>query len=85
MPAVRPGATPDFYEQGEGMMLTPKGRQLVWGTASGFVLSHCMNCAAGWTRTGTGGGTLTVCLLDREPVLDGMTDCSHYEARKPAE
>jgi len=66
------------------MNLTNKGRQLVWGKASGFITSHCMNCAAGWTRTGTEGGTVTVCLLDREPVLDAMTNCDRYEAKDKA-
>jgi hypothetical protein len=40
-----------------------------------------MNCALSWTRSGKDGGKLTICLLDREPVLDDMTDCDRYEAK----
>jgi hypothetical protein len=40
-----------------------------------------MNCVLSWTRSGTNGGKLTICLLDREPVLDDMTDCDRYEAK----
>jgi hypothetical protein len=39
---------------------------------------------AGWTRTGKDGGALTVCLLDREPVLIDMTDCDRYEPKDEA-
>ena len=38
----------------------------------------------GWTRTGAEGGKLTVCLLDREPVLADMTGCDRFELREPA-
>ncbi len=62
-------------------MLNTKGRQLLWQTPSGFAASHCMNCEAGWTRTGADGGVLTVCLLDREPVLVAMTDCDRFEPK----
>ena len=41
-----------------------------------------MNCKAGWTRTGKDGAALTVCLLDREPILQEMTDCDRYEPRE---
>ncbi len=37
-----------------------------------------------WTRTEAEGGELTVCLLDREPVLADMTGCDKYELREPA-
>ena len=40
-----------------------------------------MQCKAGWTRTGTDGGALTVCLLDREPILTDITDCDRYERK----
>jgi hypothetical protein len=63
--------------------LTPKARSLLWKTPSGFGLSHCMNCALSWTRSGKDGGKLTICLLDREPVLDDMTDCSRFEMKLP--
>ncbi len=53
---------------------------LAWRTAEGFAETHCVNCKAGWTRKGEK-GDLTVCLLDREPVLPGMTDCDRYEPR----
>jgi hypothetical protein len=59
-------------------MFTPEGRR----PPSEFVISHCQNCAAGWTRTGKDGGSLTVCLLDREPVLADMTDCDRFEVRE---
>ena len=41
-------------------------------------------CEYGWTRTGAEGGKLTVCLLDREPVLADMTGCDKFELREPA-
>jgi hypothetical protein len=62
-------------------VLTAKARSLLWKKPEGFGLSHCMNCALSWTRSGTNGGKLTICLLDREPVLDDMTDCDRYEAK----
>jgi hypothetical protein len=49
---------------------------------TGYAASHCRNCSAGWTRVGTEGGVLTICLLDREPVLTGMTSCDRYEAKE---
>lgn len=52
-----------------------------WVTATGFAQTHCINCKAGWTRYGEN-GSLTVCLLDREPVLLNMTDCDRYEPKK---
>jgi hypothetical protein len=48
----------------------------------GFAASHCRNCAAGWTRTGKDDAVLTVCLLDREPVLMDMTGCDRYELKE---
>lgn len=55
-----------------------------WQKPTGYAASHCRTCAAGWTRTGKEGGMLTVCLLDREPVLGDMTDCDRFEAKEPA-
>ena len=55
-----------------------------WGTPTGYVASHCTQCKAGWVRTGKEGGKLTVCLVDREPVLADMTDCNKFQPREPA-
>lgn len=61
----------------------PKGPQVVWRKPSAFAESHCMTCAAGWTRAGKGGGGLRiVCLLDREPVLPDMIGCDRYEPKE---
>lgn len=54
----------------------------VWLPSTGYAASHCRQCAAGWTRTGKEGGVLTVCLLDREPVLADMTHCDRFEERE---
>ena len=59
-------------------MFTPQGRQ----PPSEFVISHCRNCAAGWTRRRKDGGSVTVCLLDRELALADMADCDRFEARE---
>lgn len=48
---------------------------------SAFAEKHCMDCAAGWTRTRKDGGLLIVCLLDREPVLADMIACDRYEPK----
>jgi hypothetical protein len=40
-----------------------------------------MRCEAGWTRSGQNGARIIVCLLDREPVLNTMTDCDRFELR----
>jgi hypothetical protein len=45
---------------------------------SGYAASHCMKCRYGWTRTGAK-GSIAICLLDREPVLIDMIDCSRFE------
>ena len=50
--------------------------------ASEFARTHCMRCAAGWTRTLEDGTKTIVCLLDREPVLPNMTSCDRYELRE---
>ena len=52
---------------------------------TGYAASHCMNCKAGWTRTGAAGAVITVCLLDREPVLADMTDCDRFEPKDAPE
>jgi hypothetical protein len=62
--------------------MTPDNRP-TWQELTGYAATHCRNCAAGWTRTGEKGGMRTVCLLDREPVLAGMTNCDRYEPREP--
>ena len=59
---------------------TPHEPKNIWSTPKGYAASHCLNCQAGWTRTGPGGGMLIVCLLDREPVLADMTDCNKFKA-----
>jgi len=48
----------------------------------GYAETHCRRCAAGWTRQGKEGGVLTVCLLDREPVLGDMTHCDRFEVKE---
>ena len=53
-----------------------------WRTPMGYADTHCRHCAAGWTRTGKEGGVLTVCLLDREPVLADMTNCDRFVAKQ---
>lgn len=58
---------------------TPYEPKIIWATPKGYAASHCMQCKAGWTRTGPGGAVLTVCLLDREPVLVDMTGCNKFE------
>ncbi len=63
-------------------MLTPKGRQLLWQKPTGFAASHCRNCVMGWTRTGADDSALTMCLLDREPVLANMTGCDRFEQKQ---
>jgi hypothetical protein len=47
-----------------------------------FARTHCMRCAAGWTRSLANGSKTVVCLLDREVVLTNMTDCDRYELRE---
>jgi hypothetical protein len=58
---------------------TPQQPQIIWRKQTGYAASHCIQCKAGWTRTGPSEGVLTVCLLDREPVLADMTDCNRFE------
>ena len=64
-------------------MLTAKGRQLLWQQPKGFAASHCRRCATGG-RVREPRAELTVCLLDREPVLADMTGCDHYEEKETA-
>ena len=70
-----------FSSQQGGKMLarTPHQPQILWRKPAGYAASHCMQCKAGWTRTGPEQSVLTVCLLDREPVLTDMTDCNKFE------
>lgn len=63
-------------------MYTPRGRALLWQKPIGYGASHCMQCKFSWTRTGKD-GALTVCLLDREPILTDMTDCDRFERKRP--
>ncbi len=58
---------------------------MAWRTPKGYAASHCMQCKAGWTRTGAEGAVITVCLLDREPVLADMTNCDRFEPRDAPE
>lgn len=53
---------------------------IIWKSPEGFAAKYCTQCKAGWTRKGKN-GSLTVCLLDREPVLPGMINCDRYEPR----
>jgi hypothetical protein len=62
-------------------MLRPQIKTL-WQTPTGYAASHCRQCHYGWTRTGEKGGVITICLLDREPVLVDMTDCDHFELKE---
>jgi len=62
-------------------MYTAKERALLWQKPTGYGASHCMNCKAGWTRTGAE-GAITICLLDREPILTDMTGCDRHEPAK---
>jgi hypothetical protein len=55
---------------------------LAWRPPVDFAETHCTQCAAGWTRTANSGKKITVCLLDREPVLSDMMDCDRYEPRQ---
>ena len=66
-------------------MTTLHHRPATWQTPTGYAASHCRQCAAGWTRTGKEGGVLTICLLDREPVLADMVSCDRYEKKETAE
>jgi hypothetical protein len=58
--------------------------EAAWQTPTGYAASHCRNCDLGWTRTGKGGGAVTICLLNREPVLADMTSCDRYEQKAVA-
>ena len=53
-----------------------------WRAPSEFAQSHCMNCAAGWTRRSKNGSYLIVCLLDRDPVLPEMASCDRFERKE---
>ena len=70
-------------------MYTPRARALLWKTPDEFGQKYCMNCQAGWTREGHTSGrskikkkaVLTICLLDREPIIEGMTHCDRFEPK----
>ena len=63
------------------MLKTPQHQPPLWRTPTGFAAEHCLKCDLGWNRIGPSGGSLTVCLLDREPVLAEMTSCDRYEPK----
>jgi hypothetical protein len=71
-------------QEGGQPMLTSHSRNRLWQTPTGYAASHCTTCAMGWTRTGTEGGQLTICLLDREPVLLDMKNCDRFEPKDAA-
>ncbi len=48
---------------------------------SAFAETHCMICAAGWTRTGAEGERITICLLNRERVWPQMVECDRFEGK----
>ena len=52
---------------------------------SSYAATHCANCAAGWTRRGTNGGVIIVCLLDRKAVWAQIADCDRYEPKDAPE
>jgi hypothetical protein len=58
-------------------MKPTQGPNHLWTFPDAFAAHYCVRCKAGWTRAGRN-GALTVCLLDREPVLKGMTDCDRF-------
>jgi hypothetical protein len=62
-------------------MLGRSSRHLLWKSPDSFAAEFCTRCKAGWTRRAKK-GALTVCLLDREPVLAGMTSCDRFEPRQ---
>ncbi len=64
-------------------MFVPKStKQTQWRTPTAFTESHCMKCAAGWTRRSKNGSYLVVCLLDRDPVLAETASCDRYEPKE---
>ncbi len=63
-----------------------KVHPLAWqAEPTDYANTHCMKCAAGWTRRGTDGITVILCLLDREPVFATMTDCDRFLSKEEAE
>ncbi|MGB7918408.1 MAG: hypothetical protein WCF79_24475, partial [Rhodomicrobium sp.] len=65
-----------------GGPLMRKQHPLAWpGKPTDFATSHCMKCAAGWTRGGQG-ANVVVCLLDREPVFTNMTSRNRFEPKQ---
>ncbi|MBS0242897.1 MAG: hypothetical protein JSS20_12025 [Proteobacteria bacterium] len=63
-------------------MKPTRGAHPLWKSPDDFAETHCQNCKAGWTRQAAN-GALTVCLLDQEPVMQGMTNCDRFEQREP--
>ena len=63
-----------------------KVHPLAWNAPpTDFAETHCMKCAAGWTRSGKEGARIVVCLLDRELVLPALTSCDRFELREPSQ
>jgi hypothetical protein len=62
-------------------MKPTQGSNPLWASPDAFAAQYCVKCKAGWTRAAKN-GALTVCLLDREPILRGMTDCDRYEPKE---
>ena len=48
-------------------------------TTLSYVRTHCMTCAAGWTRLDKDGRPFVVCLLNREPIMPEIAHCNRYE------
>ena len=51
-----------------------KHHPLAWqGPSTDFATTHCMQCEAGWTRSGQGASVI-ICLLDRERKVAAWDD-----------
>ena len=62
-----------------------KVHPLAWqAPPTDFAMTHCMQCAAGFTRCGIDAKVI-VCLLDREPVLPNMISCDRFELKEELE
>jgi hypothetical protein len=66
---------------------TPRTRALLWKTPDDFGQKYCRNCQCGWTREGKDSegkdnAVLTICLLDREPIMEGITRCDRFEPKE---
>ena len=62
--------------------MSHKAHPLAWNAdPTDYATTHCMRCAAGWTRSGTDARVI-VYLLDREQVFSNMTSCDRFESRE---